>query len=383
MRENIIIIPSNQVLAAGKSMGIVQNTLSRLSGFPDENINVSAKEEWKDVLHTLLVPRKFIRLITSGKDNTLESMNLACNEDKILLYNSTEEGDTLIQIEERSKLENKLSLLIGNQATVRDISLPMTLDGLMTLSAISDIIKMQKLKNMLDSSYEMLPPRINEIQKIIEDSEEKMDPRWWLTPFISYIYGLNRKVNVYDGLMPLLEMKIIEAQEGVVYPTESGLAFLKDLSDRQGIIGMGSYYFKENKSLKNTIVILRTSDQIWYFQCGENSILSSVGHDEAKDIIKKELMPGDDVPQEDRQNYTLNKHEINKEIKTTDSRKWVCQCGKENISNFCGVCGKSKSEGSQQKARSKFCMNCGTELREDAQFCGNCGAKVKIDALIP
>lgn len=146
MRENIIIIPSNQVLAAGESMGIVQNTLSRLSGFPDENINVSAKEEWKDALHTLLIPRKFIRLITSGKDNTLESMNLACNEDKILLYNSAEEGDTLIQIEERSKLENKLSLLIGNQATVRDISLPMTLDGLMTLSAISDIIKMQKLK---------------------------------------------------------------------------------------------------------------------------------------------------------------------------------------------------------------------------------------------
>lgn len=377
MRENIIKIPSNQVLAAGKSMGIVQNTLSKLSGFPHENINVSVKEEWKDVLPTLLVPRKFIRLMTAGKDNTLESMNLACNEDKILLYNSTEEGDTLIQIEERSKLENKLSLLIGNQATVRDISLPMTLDGLMTLSAISDIIKMQKLKNMLDSSYEMLPPRINEIQKIIEDSEEKMDPRWWLTPFISYIYGLNRKVNVYDGLMPLLEMKIIEAQEGVVYPTESGLAFLKDLSDRHGIIGMGSYYFKENKPLKNTIVILRTSEHIWYFQCGENSILSSIGYDEAKNIIKMELLLGDDAPLESKEIQSIDMTENNKNINISGSGKWICQCGKENTGKFCSVCGKSKSEGSQPKISNKFCKNCGSKLRGNAQFCGNCGNEVK------
>lgn len=49
--------------------------------------------------------------------------------------------------------------------------------------------------------------------------------------------------------------------------------------------------------------------------------------------------------------------------------KWICRCGKENINNFCAVCGAGKpvqvsggwncSCGSQNSSQAAFCKNCG------------------------
>jgi len=92
----------------------------------------------------------------------------------------------------------------------KEIVLTMSLDSLFILSALSDITKQQKARMMLGQLNEPAPPKINEIQKFLDEAVKDTDPRWWLTPFLYSIYGLNRKINVSEELKQLQQLEIAD-----------------------------------------------------------------------------------------------------------------------------------------------------------------------------
>ena len=55
-------------------------------------------------------------------------------------------------------------------STRKEIVLTMSLDSLFILSALSDITKQQKARMMLGQLNEPAPPKINEIQKFLDEA---------------------------------------------------------------------------------------------------------------------------------------------------------------------------------------------------------------------
>lgn len=62
-------------------------------------------------------------------------------------------------------------------------------------------------------------------------------------------------------------------------------------------------------------------------------------------------------------------HNVNETVTTqpnaTDKKIWVCECGAENTTKFCGDCGK------QKPSLEWICSSCGTT--NTTKFCGECG----------
>lgn len=62
------------------------------------------------------------------------------------------------------------------------------------------------------------------------------------------------------------------------------------------------------------------------------------------------------------------KEETAKPEEVATTATWKCDCGAENVGNFCCNCGKPKA---------KFCKKCNTKIEDGAKFCSNCGEKVE------
>lgn len=388
MNQKVIAIPSNKIIPAGRGLGLEPNLLSGLSGFPASAGTYEAEKEWEELLPVLLSPSKASMLMKGERDHAVSLTSLSITEEKLLLYSGEAGGNTYVRETDPVQLRKELMTSVGLNASGREIVLPMSLDALFVLSALSDFTKQQKARMMLGQINEPVPPAINEIRNLLNEAEKGMDPRWWLTPFLYSIYGLNRNLDVPEALRQLQQLELAEENEGIVYPTLTGFSLMDELTCRRGIVGFHSYYFEGGKPVQSTQVLLGTLDTIWLIECGENSVLSSLNAEAALLIIEQALTPGGVIPKEyeaqspdeaDPKEYVVQTQaqttETNRLATTENDDSWLCSCGKNNSGNFCISCGKAKVEATLPPKK-KFCKNCGSELKTDAQFCVKCGHKI-------
>lgn len=404
MNQKVIKIPSNQIIPAGRSMGIEPGLLSALSGFPTDGGACEAEKEWEEVLPVLLSPSKVSMLMKGDRDHAVSLTSLSMADEKLLLYSGEAGGNTYIREADPVQLQQELLSSLGSETSEKEIVLPMSLDALFTLSALADITKQQKARMMLGQVNEPVPPKIPEIQKFLDDAVKGMDPRWCLTPFLYSIYGLNRTLDVPGALKQLQEVELVEVTEGNVYPTERGFLLLDDLTSRRGIVGFHSYYFEGGRPVQSTQVLLDTWDTLWLMECGSKSVLTSLNTEAAKKVIEDALKPGESIPaayvpatsvgyagqesgspgsaeqgavssgdnQPVQENVSSGETQAKPAAKE-DTGTWICSCGKQNNGNFCISCGKPKATASPDGKQ--FCRNCGSEQKQDAQFCVNCCQK--------
>jgi hypothetical protein len=375
MNKKVIGIPTDKILPAGRGLGIEPNLLSGLSGFPDNGGTSEVEKEWEELLPVLLAPGKVSMLMKGDRDRSVSLTSLSVINGKLLLYSGESDGNTHIQAADPVQLREELMASIKGGTSGGDIVLPMSLDALFTLSALSDFTKQQKARNMLGQLNEPAPPTINEIQNLLNEAEKGMDPRWWLTPFLLTIYSPNRKLNASEALEQLQQLELAEENEGIVYPTAAGFSLMEDLAFRRGVIGFHSYYFEEGKPVQSTQVLLGTLDSIWLIECGENSVLSSLNAEAAQQTIEQALAPGEAVPKEYVVQTQAPATETNGSATAENDAGWLCNCGKSNSGNFCISCGKAKVKATPPPKK-MFCRNCGSDLKADAQFCVKCGHKI-------
>lgn len=428
MKEKTIRIPTNEIIPAGRRLGIEPNLLSRLSGFPDRQGTSRVEKEWEELLPVLLSPTKVSMLMKGERDQGVLLTTLAAGNGRLLLYSGETDGYTHIRAVDPSTLQKELMESIGANMLERDLALPMSLDALFFLAALSDIIKRQKAENMLGLKKVMTPPTAEEIQKLLDNVENNMEPRWWLTAFLYGIYEPGRKMDISKALRQLQEIELVEENQGMVYPTKPGFTLMEELALRRGIVGFHSYYFDEEKPVQSTQVFLGTVDSIWILECGENCMIASLSEEDTERAIELALAPGQAipagygvdasapapvnghsvpadcgtassasepghaapvgyevdastptpgqaVPTEHRNQLAAPEGKTDELAGTDNAATWVCSCGKTNNGNFCVSCGSAKNEV-PQPIKKRFCRNCGNTLKQDAQFCVNCGQKI-------
>lgn len=411
MNKKVIGIPTDKILPAGRSLGIEPNLLSGLSGFPESAGTCEVEREWEELLPVLLAPGKVSMLMKGDRKCAVTLTSLSVVDGKILAYSGESDGNTYIQATDPLQLREELMASIRANIPGRDIVLPMSLDALFALAALSDFIKRQKTQNMLGQTDEPTPPTVNELQSLLGEAEKGMDPRWWLTPFLFKIYSPNRRLNVSEALKQLQELELTEENEGIVYLTAAGFTLADELTYRRGIVGFHSYYFEDGKPVQSTQVFLGTFESIWLLECGEKSVLSSLSDEAAEHMIEQALVPGEAVPkgcgamapeeavpkecgsqspseafskgcgaQSPGQEYGFESlaptTETNRPVIFDNAAAWLCSCGKKNNGNFCISCGNTKVKANPPPMK-KFCRNCGSELNTDAQFCVDCGQKLR------
>ena len=386
MNKKVIGIPTDKILPAGRGLGIEPNLLSGLSGFPDNGGTSEVEKEWEELLPVLLAPGKVSMLMKGDRDRSVSLTSLSVIDGKLLLYSGESDGNTHIQAADPLQLREELMASIKGGTSGGDIVLPMSLDSLFVLSALSDFTKQQKARMMLGQLNEPVPPTMNEIQNLLNEAGKGMDPRWWLAPFLYSIHGLNRSLDVSGALKQLQQLELAEENEGTVYPTAAGFSLMEDLACRRGIVGFHSYYFEGGKPVQSTQVLLGTWDALWLIECGENSVLSSLSAEAARQIIEQALTPGEAVPKEygassageavTKENGVQTQAPEPNEAETAgNAGGWLCSCGRNNNGNFCISCGKAKAKATPPPKK-MFCRNCGNELKTDAQFCVKCGRKI-------
>ena len=375
MNKKVIEIPSNNIIPAGRSLGIEPNLLSGLSGFPERAGTCAVEKEWEEVLPILLSPGKVSMLMKGDRENAVSLTSLSIVDGKILAYSGESGGNTYIQATDPLQLREELMASIGENSPAKDIVLPMRLDALFVLAAFSDFIKRQKAQIMLGIKNAVNPPTESDLQSILNEATEMMDPRWWLTSSLITIYSSNRKFNVSEALKELQRLDLTDENEGSIYPTAAGFKIMDELTCRRGIVGFHSYYFEGGRPVQSTQVLLGALDTIWLIECGENSVLYSLSAEAAQKMIEQALTPGEVVPK----GYGFKSPTPSagtKEPATAEGTDtWLCGCGKENNSEFCVSCGKAK--GAPVPPGSKlFCIHCGSKLKQDARFCMKCGKRV-------
>ena len=143
MNKKVIEIPSNNIIPAGRSLGIEPNLLSGLSGFPERAGTCAVEKEWEEVLPILLSPGKVSMLMKGDRENAVSLTSLSIVDGKILAYSGESGGNTYIQATDPLQLREELMASIGEKSPAKDIVLPMRLDALFVLAAFSDFIKRQ------------------------------------------------------------------------------------------------------------------------------------------------------------------------------------------------------------------------------------------------
>ncbi|HBK53376.1 MAG TPA: hypothetical protein DDZ44_05525, partial [Syntrophomonas wolfei] len=253
--KEVITIPTNKILPAGRTLGIEPNRLSEVSGFPDITGTTKVEREWEALLPTLLAPGKVSMLMKGNRDQAIELSSLSSGDGKILMYSGKADGNTHIRTLEPKQFREELMAVMATNIPGKDIARPMSLDALFVLAALSDFIKRQKAQIMLGLTQEPTPPTLSEIQSLLDKAENTMEARWWLTPFLYHIYGLRRKIVVSDAVTQLQTFELVAENEGNVYPTEAGFILLDQLTFRRGIVGFHSFYFEEGKPVQSTQVL--------------------------------------------------------------------------------------------------------------------------------
>lgn len=128
------------------------------------------------------------------------------------------------------------------------------------------------------------------------------------------------------------------------------------------LIFRGKYGYKntlpENITELTTCVLKNLTGNIAVLCCSSEEVLNTLKTVcDISDFIIEDISP-------------VYKTEELPYIVCEDASAWICECGKENKSNFCTRCGKKRPP------LIKYCTECGEKLEPDAIFCGNCGKKI-------
>jgi hypothetical protein len=332
MKNEADTIAADQVVAAGKGMGLKQNMLSAMLGFSDSGSAVTAQESWTGALPALVAPRKYAVILTAEKGSFAKSVNYVCEGKNSVLFNETDQGMLSAIPMSVEQAEAYFTEYIEGPATKRGINLSLSYDAMIALCALADSLYRRSLQALLDKNFRAAPPSIKELQDKLK--ELSADERW-LTDFIFAAYNSQRDVDVRKGIAQLVELEVVALEGEDILPTETGWPFMADLADRRSIIGVQNYYYQGGQPLRNTTVLLRTCGHIWFFDCADISLVASVSGKEAVNLLKQALAPGEEVP--------------------------VYHPGEQDAaSSATGKC---------------FCSQCGNQLGSEAKFCAKCGAK--------
>lgn len=338
MKNEAVTIAADQVVAAGKGMGLKQNMLSAMLGFSDSGSAVTAQESWTGALPALVAPKKYAVILTAEKGSFAKSVNYVCEGKNSVLLNETDQGILSAIPMSLEQAEAYFTEYIDGPATKREINLSMSYDAMIALCALADSLYRRSLQALLDKNFRAAPPSIRELQEKIKELSVDTDERW-LTDFIFAAYNSQRDVDVHKGIAQLVELEVVALEGEDILPTETGWPFLADLADRRSIIGVQNYYYQGGQPVRNTTVLLRTCGHIWCFDCADISLVASVSGKEAVNLLKQALAPGEEVP--------------------------AYNSGEQDTA----------SSSSRQATVKSFCSQCGNQLGSEVKFCAKCGAK--------
>jgi hypothetical protein len=337
MKNEAFTIAAHQVVAAGKGMGLKQNMLSAMLGFSDSGSSVTAQESWTGALPALVAPKKYAVILTAEKGSFAKSVNYVCAGKNSVLFNETDQGMLSAIPMPLEQAEAYFTGFVEGAGTKREINLSMSYDAMIALCALADSLYRRSLQVLLDKNFRAVPPSVKELQEKIKELSADTDERW-LTDFIFAVYNSDRAVDVNQGIAQLAELGVVALEGEDILPTETGWPFVADFADRRSIIGAQNYFYQGGQPVRNTTVLLRTCDHIWFFDCADISLVASVNSKEATNLIKEALAPGEEIP---------------------------AYVGEQSPTSSPKV----------SAAGSRFCSQCGSQLGKEAKFCAKCGTK--------
>jgi hypothetical protein len=141
MSRKVIEIPGNKIIPAGRSLGLEPNLLSGLSGFPESAGTCGVESEWEELLPVLLSPGKVSMLMKGDRERAVALTSISVVKGKILVYSGEPDGNLYIQVTDPLQLRKELMTSIELNTPAKEIVLPMSLDSLFVLSALTDYTK--------------------------------------------------------------------------------------------------------------------------------------------------------------------------------------------------------------------------------------------------
>jgi len=295
LNSEAVTIAVDQIVAAGREIGLKQNQLSELLGFKEGSRLVSMQASWKEVLPALVEPNKYAVILTGGKGSFARSVNYAVHQEKCVLFNEIDKGILRANFMSLREVEAYFAKFVQGEIIKREVELSMSFDALLTLCALADALYRRTLQALLDKYFRAALPTAKELKDRIADAIADGDQRW-LTDFILAIYNAKPEVDVEEGLAQLVQRGVIALAGEEVEPTDSGWPFLADLADRNSIFGGQCYYYDGGQPVRSTTILLRTSDHIWLVDCSEESYVCGLDSKGAQTQSKKVLRPAEEPP---------------------------------------------------------------------------------------
>lgn len=365
MEENKIVIQKNHIFKMINQSGLMINRLARfLDVFAEPSMDTPMQhDQIEDVdLQTLpsylLEPYNisFLSVVTSKDDMVFTTV--LSDENHYGFYSYLKESELLtLKTMMPQEIINLSKDLIGTgNAIASGTKLFFTPLGLLTLVTLVDLVRRDRLENLILHLVGESKITVSKMEEIFELSINSGDIRW-LTPFVLEILNplemmATQKIDMAQGLRELETMGLLWLEEDVLQLTDQGREFLDLLVEPSGWMGIKSlYYYDQELQLLPTLFI-SIHHHLYYIMPIDGGLQYSwvsIDLDTFEETLEMTIAPGE-IPYE-------KPIEIPIEILSDEPVEIaIVAPGPDNIM--------------------KFCIYCGTALKKDSRFCVQCGKPV-------
>ena len=338
-KQEAVRIPKDCLIQVGKDLGMEINRLASYFGLEEGQTKVEIDPSWMDVLPVILQPLNFSGVKLVFEDDSLLFTNVLRDEQDAA-YVGSEAEDVLILAKAPDEIMEELASYLGEVEEAPRIKQELSLDALIALLAIVDMIKRIKLTNILDPNQTEFDLDLESVSDAFLLAMNAKDLRW-MAPFMQDLRYEAKKLDFNKALNELSKLGIIQYKDKKIEIADKAAPLFEELLSRKTMLGLRTVFYHEGLLNYLSLAFIRTESTIWYLDGAEKSSVMNVSPLELKGFIATMLAPGDVPP----------------EIVKTQVEEKVVEVKKE-------------------ASGPRFCRNCGEKLSPGAKFCKSCGTKI-------
>jgi len=412
MKEDKVIIPLNELEGYRKNQKLEENVLSKFinkrkgnENFKDASRELDYNETFKELLYTIYQPKNMV--IFKGvlsSDRLIEQVLLS--SEYLTTALATNENALELKVLKANRPEDYglYYLESGGVPEIIGTNLILSKEGLFTLLCLADSKRYKRTLSFLMHQVEDRETTVKELQNISQENIAFKDPRW-IGGFFVGKWSEKLEDSINKGLEELEKVQFLKVKKGVVEFTEEGEILLSLLERRQVLLSYENYYLEsKDKIIGESLYFIKTDNGLFLIQEVDGAYsFTSIDMNIAKevletifqvvDIIEEPNVPlGNETVQIDsfvddklRGVVPENKEtkvavSQNEDPKNTEKTKGTTcpSCGTKvhGNSKFCNNCGTELKKQPKKEPKVKYCYKCGNEISGTGKFCRHCGAQV-------